>query len=205
MAIKVAVNRALTAITELPTAAALAPGNLTLLSTITASASSTASFTSNINSNYDSYIFKLYNIHASEGQIFKIHFSVDGGSNYNVSKTTVYWSIYAQEDDGAAQATYNASADQANSTAAFNISRGVSTNNDDNCSGTVFLFAPSSTTFVKHFRAKYNELNNTPGINQTFPAGYCNTTSAIDAVRFECSAGTFDGIIKMYGVGPKQS
>ena len=72
MAIKVAVNRALTAITALPTAAALAPGNLTLLSTITASASSTASFTSNINSNYDSYIFKLYNIHASEGQIFKI-------------------------------------------------------------------------------------------------------------------------------------
>ena len=205
MAIKVAVNRALTAITALPTAAALTDGNFTLLTTATASSSATLDFTSNINSNYDSYIFKLYNIHASEGQIFKIHFSVDGGSNYNVSKTTTYWGINHQEDDGAALAYYNASADQSNSTAAFNISRGVSTSNDDNCSGTVFLFAPSSTTFVKAFWVLYNELNNTPGINQTFPAGYCNTTSAIDAVRFECSAGTFDGIIKMYGVGPKQS
>ena len=34
-----------------------------------------------------------------------------------------------------------------------------------------------------------------------FSAGYGNTTSAVDAVRFSFSSGSFDGIIKMYGVG----
>ena len=46
MAIRTAVNRALTAITALPTAAALTDGNLTLLTTATASSSATLDFTS---------------------------------------------------------------------------------------------------------------------------------------------------------------
>ena len=65
MAIRTAVNRALTAITALPTAAALANGNLTLLTTATASSSATLDFTSSIDSTYDSYVFKFYNIHPS--------------------------------------------------------------------------------------------------------------------------------------------
>ena len=43
MAIRTAVNRALTAITALPTAAALTDGNLTLLTTATASIRAAAS------------------------------------------------------------------------------------------------------------------------------------------------------------------
>ena len=56
MAILTAVNRALTAITALPTAAALTDGNFTLLSTQTASSSSTINFTSGLDSTYDSYL-----------------------------------------------------------------------------------------------------------------------------------------------------
>jgi len=44
MAIRTAVNRALTAITALPTAAALTDGNFTLLTTATASSSATLNF-----------------------------------------------------------------------------------------------------------------------------------------------------------------
>ena len=198
MSLKFAVNNSLSAITALPDS--ISGGALNLISTSTASGVSAVNITSGIDSTYKEYIFKLINIHASEGQQFLINFSVDGGSNYNVSKTATYWGYLHQEDDGAALAYYNASADIGNSTAAFNISRGVSTNDDDNSCGTIHLFDPSSTTFVKHFLVQFNEHNNTPGINQTLPAGYANTTSAINAVRFECSAGTFDGIIKMYGV-----
>jgi hypothetical protein len=43
--------------------AAVPTGSLTLLSTQTASASATISFTSGIDSTYDSYVFKFYNIH----------------------------------------------------------------------------------------------------------------------------------------------
>jgi len=31
-------------------------------------------------------------------------------------------------------------------------------------------------------------------------AGYGNTTSAINAVRFQMSSGNFDGTIKLYGL-----
>jgi hypothetical protein len=31
-------------------------------------------------------------------------------------------------------------------------------------------------------------------------AGYANTTSAVDAVQFKMSSGTFDGKIKLYGI-----
>ena len=198
MAVLFANNNSLSAITSIPSG--VGGGSLNLISTSTASGSSTISFTSGIDDTYDEYIFKLINIHGSEQQIFKFNFSVDGGSNYNVSKTSTYWSVYHFEDDSAADIGYNTSADLANSTAAKNISRGIGLENDDNGSGILHLYNPASTTFVKHFMVTYNELNNTAGINVTFPAGYANTTSAINAVRFEPSAGTFDGIIKMYGV-----
>ena len=198
MSLKFAVNNSLSAITALPDS--ISGGALNLISTSTASGVSAVNITSGIDSTYKEYIFKLINIHGSEDQQFKINFSIDGGSNFNVSKTATYWGYLHQEDDAYGLSYNNASADIGNSTSAFNISRGVSTNNDDNSCGTIHLFDQSSTTFVKHFLVQFNEQNNTPGINQTLPAGYANTTSAINAMRFECSAGTFDGIIKMYGV-----
>ena len=33
-----------------------------------------------------------------------------------------------------------------------------------------------------------------------FIAGYCNTTSAVDAVQFSISSGTHDGTFKLYGI-----
>jgi len=198
MALLFAKNNSLSAVTALP--ASVSGGGLTLISTSTASGVNAINITSGIDSTYKEYIFKLINIHGSQDQQFKINFSIDGGSNFNVSKTADYWGFLHQEDDAYGLSYNNGSADIGNSTAAFNISRGVSTNNDDNSNGTIHLYDPSSSVFVKLFTVKYNEQNNTPGINNTLPAGYANTTSPINAVRFECSAGTFDGIIKMYGV-----
>ena len=70
MAIRTAVNRALTAITALPTAAALVDGNLTLLTTATASSSATLDFTSSIDSTYDSYLFKFIYVHPALIMLF---------------------------------------------------------------------------------------------------------------------------------------
>ena len=64
MAINVANNQSLTAITALPSA--VSGGAMTLLETQTASSSSTISFTSGIDSTYDEYVFRFYNIHPSE-------------------------------------------------------------------------------------------------------------------------------------------
>ena len=70
MAIKVANNNSLSAITALP--AAITGGAMTLLATETASSSATISFTSNIDSTYDEYVFKFINIHPSAQSSFTL-------------------------------------------------------------------------------------------------------------------------------------
>jgi hypothetical protein len=40
----------------------------------------------------------------------------------------------------------------------------------------------------------------TPYSIEAFAAGYGNTTSAVDAIQFKLESGTFDGVIKLYGI-----
>ena len=207
MAIRTAVNRALTAITALPTAAALTDGNLTLLTTATASSSATLDFTSSINSTYNSYLFKFINIHpATNNTAFSFNMSADTGSNYNVTKTTTMFRNFHGENDNDAVQEYYTDKDLAQSTAIKNLSPFVGNGNDESCSGELYLFNPSSTTFVKHFMATLQEYTIGQYSQSFHTAGYGNTTSAVDALQFKMSSGNIDaGVIKMYGVGPKQS
>ena len=64
-------------------------GSKILLSTQTASASANISFTTGIDSTYDAYVFEFTNMHPSDdAPSFEFNLSTDGGSNYNVTKTT---------------------------------------------------------------------------------------------------------------------
>jgi len=206
MAIRTAVNRALTAITALPTAAALTDGNLTLLTTVTASSSATLDFTSSINSTYNSYIFKYIDIHPASVAQLTVNFR-DGGSNFDATKTTTAFNPYHNEDDSAAVLGYRTAWDLAQSTSDQIIAQELGNGNDESAGGFFQLFNPSSTTFVKHFIGVtnyYQNFGNTGSFGVHY-AGYCNVTAAIDGVRFKMSSGNIDaGTIKMYGVGPKQ-
>jgi hypothetical protein len=72
---------------------------------------------------------------------------------------------------------------------------------DESCNGTLTLFNPSSTTYVKHFISNCQLLTHDDYSYNGLVAGYGNTTSAVDAVRFQMSSGNIDdGIIKLYGV-----
>ena len=84
MAIKVANNQSLTAITALP--AAISSGAMNLLETQTASSSSTISFTSGIDDTYDEYVFKFYDIHPAT-DVKSLSFQVDTGTNTNYNQT----------------------------------------------------------------------------------------------------------------------
>ena len=177
-------------------------GSLKLLSTQTASNSASLTFTSGIDSTHKEYIFKLINIHpASDNAELEINFSVDSGSNYNVAKTTTAFRAYHAEDGAGGDLGYQTSLDQAQGTA-FQVIAGNVGNDADECvTGTLQLFNPSSTTFVKHFLLRtVDTLYNNIGLADIFVAGYFNTTTAITRVRFKMSSGNFDGIIKLYGV-----
>ena len=201
MAIKVANNQSLTAITALPSA--VSGGAMTLISTQTASSSATISFTSGIDSTYDEYVFKFINIHPeNDGPWFQFNGSIDGGSNYNATKTTTFFHAIHQENDGTASLAYHTSLDLAQSSdpVYLNTAGGDA---DENQSGYLHLFNPSSTTFVKHFIARVVGPDNTASANckDNFIAGYFNTTSAVDAIKFEMSSGDIDaGVIKLYGI-----
>jgi len=176
-------------------------GTLVLISEQTASASASISFTSGIDSTYDEYIFKFINLHPSINNYFAFNLSTDGGSNYNVTKTTTFFRASHEENDTATSFGYITSGDQAQQTSYQRILTSIYTDNDSCGSGTLHLFAPSSTTYVKHFIARTNGMQENDKTFDMYVAGYANTTSAINAIDFKFESGNIDdGIIKMYGV-----
>ena len=201
MAIKVANNQSLTAITALP--AAVSGGAMTLLSTQTASNSSTISFTSGIDSTYKEYVFKLFNCTAngSSSSTFQVNFSIDGGSNYNVTKTTTIFWAHQYEDNSANGVSYRTASDLAQGTGFQNFTdNSMGAGADESLSGTLHLFDPSNTTFVKHFTSTVNWYHDADITVNPYVAGYCNTTSAVNAVQFKMARGNIDGVIKLYGI-----
>tara|TARA_Y100000591_G_C21770555_1_gene665357 strand:+ start:613 stop:1221 length:609 start_codon:yes stop_codon:yes gene_type:complete len=201
MALLFAKNNSLSAVTTLP--ASVSGGALNLLSTQTASSSATISFTSGLDSTYKEYIFKFYNIHPQTNTTkLQINASADSGSNYNVTKTTNYFQAYHTESDSATALQYYANRDLAQSTSAQQL-KDIGNTSDDSAAGTLHLFNPSSTTFVKHFFSTFTGPTgeSTQNLHNSFVSGYFNTTSAIDAIQFSMSSGNIDaGTIKLYGV-----
>ena len=200
MAIKVANNQSLTAITALP--AAVSGGAMTLLSTQTASNSSTISFTSGIDSTYKEYVFKLFNCTAngSSSSTFQVNFSIDGGSNYNVTKTTTIFWAHHYEDGSASGVDYKGSSDIAQGTGFQDFTdNSLGAGADESLSGTLHLFDPSNTTFVKHFYSVCS-LDYGGRSYQFHVGGYVNTTAAVTATQFTLGSQWDAGTVKLYGV-----
>ena len=176
-------------------------GSPVLLSTATASGSSSISFTSGIDSTYDIYQFEFNSIHpATDNVNFTVNFSTDGGSNYNVTKTTTTFIAYHIENDTASGLQYE-DRDIAQGTGYQQICPAVGADNDQHSTGYLQLFNPSSTTYVKHFISRTSSSHNGDYAVDFYTAGYGNTTSAINAISFKFSSGNIDaGTIKMYGI-----
>jgi len=196
-------NNSISAVTS---AASIPSGAMTLIKTLTASSSSTLSFVNGssdvvLDSTYPIYLFKFINIHnSSDDNQFSFNLSADTGSNYNVTKTTTHF--YAiHSESGSSAFSYYAGGDLAQSTAFQILTLESGADNDECDCGELYLFNPSSTTFVKHFMCTMSETGATPRESNNFIAGYGNTTSAIDAIQFKMNTGNIDsGTIKLYGI-----
>ena len=177
-------------------------GALVFISEQTASSSSAISFTSGIDSTYKEYIFKFINLHHSaDGGQISFQGNAAGGSGYNETLTTTTFEAYNKEDDSATALGYVAGNDLAQATGFQMLFPDMSNDNDGGSSGTLSLFNPSSTTFVKHFIFRGAMHHRADYAFDLYCAGYFNTTSAIDEIQFKPNTGTIDsGTIKMYGV-----
>ena len=194
-------NNSISAITA---AASIPTGAMNLITTNTISSGvSSSSFTSSIDSTYDTYMFKFINLHPATNNIkFQYNFTTDDSShNFDVSKTTTFFLAYHAEDGSATTLAYDGNSDLANGTGYQFFGNDVGNDNDQGISGTMFLFSPSNTTFVKHFITE-TSVSNQADLAPTFKtAGYCNTTAAITGVDFKSTSGNIDsGVIKMYGL-----
>jgi len=199
MSINVCNDRSMASITSLPSG--VSGSSLVLISTTTASSSSTVDITSGIDSTYKEYIIKFIDVHpATDTAILQCN-GRDGGSSFDATKTTTFWYAYHDEGDSDTQLEYNASYDIAQSTSAFRISNLLGNGNDESYSGTMHLFDPSNTTFVKHFIVRSNMYQSGSYTFDIHVAGYFNVTAAIDGLQFSMSSGNIDsGTFKLYGV-----
>jgi len=176
-------------------------GSMVLISTTTASSSATVSITSGIDSTYKEYIIKFYDVHpATDGQAFLVNFR-DGSTNYDATKTTTCFHAYNGESSGTSALAYVTGDDLAQATGAQKLTSSVGNGNDESCSGTLHLYDPSNTTFVKHFISRASLYESSNYAMEVYVAGYCNVTAAIDGVQFSFASGNIDaGTFKLYGV-----
>ena len=197
-------NNSISAIT---TAGTLATGAMVLIKSQTASSSSTISFvdgTSDVvlDNTYPIYLFHFINMHpATDAVTLQFNLSVDSGSNYNVAKTSTQ--LRAEHDEGGSSGTivYRTANDLAQGTGSQKLGDDLGNDNDSQQSGYLYLFNPSSTTYVKNFLSQSMEYNSANRATNCYAAGYGNTTSAVDAVQFSMSSGNIDaGKIKLYGL-----
>ena len=197
-------NRSIANISAIPGTAK----SLTHIKTLTASSSSTLDFLNGsddvvFDSTYPIYMFKYINVHPATNQV-NFQFQVDTGTNtnYNITCTSSTFRARHDEDGSDGALAYRTQDDQAQGTSFQRLVGNITNGNDESGSGELFLFNPSSTTFVKHFISKGNcHYNTNSSLLVYHVAGYFNTTTALTRIRFKMSSGNIDaGTIKLYGI-----
>jgi hypothetical protein len=175
----------------------------TLISTTTVSDVSEVVISSGIDSTYDVYIFEFINIHPETDQVF-FQFQVNNatdGAGYNDSPiTSSVFIAYHFESDAAKAVGYASTQDLANLGSFQRLTQEIGNNADQSASGTLTIYDPSSTTYVKHFQARFNAAGYNDYSEDHFAAGYIDDTKAIDDIKFMMSADNFDGTIRMFGL-----
>ncbi len=180
---------------------------MTLIKTLTASSSATLDFLNGssdvvFDDTYPLYVFKFIDIHCqTEDEDFCFQVDTGTNTNYNQTMTTTYFNAMHDEANTATSLEYNTTKDQAQAQGLSVLAYSLGADNDQTCSGELHLFEPSSTTFVKHFIGRSNNVTLSDYSIDSYMAGYVNTTTALTRVRFKMSSGNIDaGTIKMYGV-----
>ena len=182
-------------------------GSMVFIKKLTASSSATLSFVDGssdvvLDDTYKEYLFTFNNIHPETDQVYlQFQGNASGGSGYDETITSTSFRAQHDEAGSAGEAGYKTDGDQAQGTGFQYISRSVGNDNDQTIAGYLHLFNPSSTTFVKHFIARTNVYLHADYSQDTFTAGYFNTTSAIDEIQFKMSSDNIDaGDICLYGI-----
>ena len=182
----------------------------TLIKTQTASDSASLDFVDGtadvvLDSTYDEYMFVFTDIGPATDSTtltFQVNSTNDAGGDYDVSLvTSTYFRAKHGEDGTGESLGYQPGNDLAQSASFQVLMHGIGNGADESCAGTLHLFSPSSTTYVKHFYSTFSAYGGSNEAINTFAAGYINDASyAIDEIQFKMGSGNFDGVIQLYGI-----
>ena len=180
----------------------LAKGAMTFIKKLTASSSGTLTFHNGasgvvLDNTYKEYLFTFKNIHPSAESVFSFQADTGTNTNYNQPITSTSFRAFHREDGGESGLGYITGGDQAQGTGFQHLMENpqLGTNNDESLNGTLQVFNPSSSTFVKHFMARTLSQNDDsqPGyVLDGYFAGYFNKTPAMPRFQFKLASGTID-------------
>jgi hypothetical protein len=182
-------------------------GSMIFIKKLTASSSATLSFVDGasgvvLDNTYKEYLFTFKNMHpANDGVNFTFQVDTGTNTNYNQTITSTAFQAFHGESGGSPTLGYASDKDQAQGTAFQVLMQPIGNGNDESGSGTLQLFNPSSSTFVKHFIGTTQYYNDGDYSQTLRTAGYINTTTALTKVQFKMSSGDIDaGDICLYGI-----
>lgn len=166
---------------------------LKLLSTVTASSSSTVELETGIGSTYDFYLITVSNVTTDANGIFKARLKVDGSYN-----TSAYY--------GSANGGYSGGGNYAlamgGDPALYTAISYISSTSGSTLSGEFWFSNPTSTSVYKTTNWVFSGLDATsPSAWTTQGAGgYMGSTSALTGVRFYFTTGSIvTGTFRLYG------
>jgi len=178
----------------------------TLIKTLTADDDASLSFVDGtdsvvLDSTYDEYMFVFTDINpATDATYFSFQVNAAGASGYNETITSTSFYAYHNEDNSATGLAAHSGSDQAQGTAYQHLTYESGNGTDESIAGILYLFSPSSTTYVKHFQSRTNSYYSSNISWEQHNSGYFNVTTAIDEISFKMASGNFDGVIQMYGI-----
>ena len=170
-----------------------------LISVATASNGASIEFT--LPTTYNQVTFGFYNITpATDDAVFAFQVNAVGESGFNETITSTAFRSRHHADNSPAEVGYNGGSDQAQGTGYQHALPYIGNEADECGAGEMHLFAPSSTTYVKHFYITGNN-RDSGGSYQNFISGYINTTTALSTISFKMTSGNISsGTIKMWGI-----
>jgi hypothetical protein len=131
---------------------------------------------------------------------FKFQADTGTNTNYNQTLTTSTFTAYHNEAGDSVSLAYN-DVDHAQGSGFQHLGISVGNDNDQSVSGTLTIFEPSSSVFVKHFLARSSTYTANDHAYDLYVGGYFNTTTPITRFRFKYDSDTIDsGTIKLYGI-----
>jgi len=176
---------------------------LTKITETVGSGVTSINFTSDIDSTYKVYKFVCLEMNpAASGS--SVYFTFQGGAgSYATTMTSTFWKT-AHYIGGAAGEGPDMGLGQHQESGYQKLFQGPGPGSTESVASELYLFNPSSTTFVKHFICVTTGIYGpyaTRGVTNTQVAGYFNVTSAITSIGFKLDDDSaFDATIQLWGL-----